>query len=139
MACAIFALTHVVTLMFYTIQVRGAVQGSTRQQPAPPPPPTHLRARPAAPQQQAPWPVHADADAPRQPARMTRLAPRAAPLQATTKMAVEGGYHRPPWLDVSVHAVNTVVAWADLLTSKQRSFSRRSERLSSCLILVYLG
>lgn len=79
LACAIFALTHVVSIMFYTIQ-------------------------------------------------------------GTTKMAVEGGHvQRPPWLDVSVHAFNTLVAWADLLTSDRRSFSRRSERLSTLLVGAYLG
>lgn len=79
LACAIFAFTHVVSIMFYTIQ-------------------------------------------------------------STTKMAVEGGHVvRPPWLDVSVHAFNTMVAWADLITSDRRTFSRASERLSSVLVLVYLS
>jgi hypothetical protein len=79
LACAIFAFTHVVSIMFYTIQ-------------------------------------------------------------STTKMAVEGGHVvRPPWLDVSVHAFNTMVAWADLITSDRRSFSRTSERLSSVLVMVYLS
>lgn len=78
LACAIFAFTHVVSIMFYTIQ-------------------------------------------------------------GTTKMAVEGGHvNRPPWLDVSVHAFNTMVAWADLITSDRRTFSRTSERLSSVLVVVYL-
>jgi len=79
LACAIFAFTHVVSIMFYTIQ-------------------------------------------------------------STTKMAVEGGHVvRPPWLDVSVHAFNTMVAWADLITSDRRTFSRTSERLSSVLVMVYLS
>lgn len=79
LACAIFALTHVVSIMFYTIQ-------------------------------------------------------------STTKMAVEGGHvTRPPWLDVSVHAFNTLVAWADLISSDRRTFSRRSERLSCVLVATYLG
>jgi len=79
LACAIFAFTHVVSIMFYTIQ-------------------------------------------------------------STTKMAVEGGHVvRPPWLDVSVHAFNTMVAWADLITSDRRTFSKTSERLSSVLVMVYLG
>lgn len=79
LACAIFAFTHVVSIMFYTIQ-------------------------------------------------------------STTKLAVEGGHVvRPPWLDVSVHAFNTMVAWADLITSDRRTFSRTSERLSSVLVVVYLG
>ena len=79
LACAIFAFTHVVSIMFYTIQ-------------------------------------------------------------STTKMAVEGGHVvRPPWLDVSVHAFNTMVAWADLITSDRRSFSRTSERLSSVLVMGYLS
>lgn len=78
LACAIFALTHVVSIMFYTIQ-------------------------------------------------------------STTKAAVEGGHiQRPPWLDLSVHAFNTLVAWADLLTSSQRTFSKTSERLSMGLVAVYL-
>jgi hypothetical protein len=79
LACAIFAFTHVVSIMFYTIQ-------------------------------------------------------------GTTKMAVEGGHvQRPPWLDVSVHAFNTLTAWADLITSDRRNFSRTSERLSSVLVVVYLS
>jgi hypothetical protein len=79
LACAIFALTHVVSIMFYTIQ-------------------------------------------------------------GTTKLAVEGGHvQRPPWLDVSVHAFNTLVAWADLMTSERRTFSRTSERLSTVLVAAYLG
>jgi hypothetical protein len=79
LACAIFAFTHVVSIMFYTIQ-------------------------------------------------------------STTKMAVEGGHvTRPPWLDVSVHAFNTMVAWADLITSDRRTFSRTSERLSSVLVVTYLS
>lgn len=78
LACAIFAFTHVVSIMFYTIQ-------------------------------------------------------------STTKLAVEGGnVQRPPWLDVSVHAFNTMVAWADLITSDRRTFSQTSERLSSVLVTVYL-
>eukprot|EP00879_Flechtneria_rotunda_P001321 GHRR01001471.1.p1 GENE.GHRR01001471.1~~GHRR01001471.1.p1 ORF type:complete len:276 (+),score=55.94 GHRR01001471.1:235-1062(+) len=61
-------------------------------------------------------------------------------IQGTTKMAVEGGHvQRPPWLDVSVHAFNTLVAWADLITSDRRTFSRTSERLSSVLVLFYLS
>eukprot|EP00878_Enallax_costatus_P012817 GHUV01013384.1.p1 GENE.GHUV01013384.1~~GHUV01013384.1.p1 ORF type:complete len:309 (+),score=54.59 GHUV01013384.1:308-1234(+) len=79
LACAIFAFTHVVSIMFYTIQ-------------------------------------------------------------GTTKLAVEGGHvQRPPWLDVSVHAFNTMVAWADLISSDRRTFSRTSERLSSVLVMVYLS
>ncbi|KAF8058861.1 hypothetical protein HT031_005429 [Scenedesmus sp. PABB004] len=79
LACAIFALTHVVSIMFYTIQ-------------------------------------------------------------STTKLAVEGGHvARPPWLDVSVHGLNTLVAWADLITSDRRSFSRTSERLSTVLVAAYLA
>jgi hypothetical protein len=79
LACAIFAFTHVVSIMFYTIQ-------------------------------------------------------------STTKLAVEGGHvQRPPWLDVSVHAFNTLTAWADLISSDRRTFSRTSERLSSVLVVVYLS
>jgi hypothetical protein len=79
LACAIFAFTHVVSIMFYTIQ-------------------------------------------------------------GTTKMAVEGGnVQRPPWLDVTVHAFNTMVAWADLISSDRRTFSRTSERLSCVLVMMYLA
>jgi hypothetical protein len=78
LACAIFALTHVVSIMFYSIQ-------------------------------------------------------------SATKLAVEGGHiQRPPWLDLSVHAFNTLVAWVDLLNSNHRTFSKTSERLSSVLVMVYL-
>ena len=45
---------------------------------------------------------------------------------------------RPPWLNSSVHLYNTAAAWGDLLTS-HRSFSRRSERMSSVMIVVYLA
>jgi hypothetical protein len=60
--------------------------------------------------------------------------------QGATGDAVEGGdIQRPPWLNSSVHALNTVAAWVDLLVSARRTFSRRSERLSSCLVLLYLS
>lgn len=75
LSCAVFALAHVVTIMFYTIQT-------------------------------------------------------------ATRSMVEGDVERPPWLNVSVHLYNTVVVWADLLTS-HRTFSRTSERMSSGLVLAY--
>ncbi|GBF96807.1 hypothetical protein Rsub_09663 [Raphidocelis subcapitata] len=58
-------------------------------------------------------------------------------IQTATQAMVEGDVVRPPWLNSSVHACNTVVAWADLLTSA-RSFSRRSERMSSVVVLAYV-
>lgn len=60
-------------------------------------------------------------------------------IQHTTKDIVEGGnIQRPPWLDVSVHSFNTIVAWGDLLSSNRRTFSRASEQMSSVLVFIYL-
>jgi len=46
--------------------------------------------------------------------------------------------YRPFWLHPSVHTLNIVAAWVDLLTS-HRTFSRTAERLSSVLVLIYLS
>lgn len=46
--------------------------------------------------------------------------------------------YRPWWLSPSVHALNVVVAWADMLISGKRSFSRVSERMSTALVLGYI-
>jgi FAR-17a/AIG1-like protein len=129
LACAIFALTHVVSIMFYTVQVCAwwphiCCPLSPLPQPSLPPFPCprqnfdRLRRLPVTPD-----------------AHLCPVAP-----QGTTKMMVEGGsVARPPWLDVSVHAFNTLVAWADLLYSEPRSFSAASERLSCVLVTVYLA
>jgi hypothetical protein len=37
-----------------------------------------------------------------------------------------------------VHLLNSVVAWCDILISHPRSFSRRSQFLSVCIIMFYL-
>ena len=37
-----------------------------------------------------------------------------------------------------MHLLNSVVAWCDILISHPRSFSRRSQILSVCLIIFYL-
>lgn len=58
-------------------------------------------------------------------------------IQTATKSMVEGGVERPPWLNVTVHLFNTLVAWADMVTA-HRSFSRSSERLSSVLVFMYI-
>lgn len=59
-------------------------------------------------------------------------------LEATTKGMVEGGkIARPPWLGFAVHVSNSITAWLDLFLAKQRSFSKRSSRLSLVLIAVY--
>jgi hypothetical protein len=44
---------------------------------------------------------------------------------------------RPPWLGVSVHLINAVVAWADLLLSHQRSFSKRARTMSLMFVVGY--
>lgn len=172
LACAIFALTHVVTLMFYTIQVSGACLVACEGGVHGLLPHTCGRAGggggdlrytiqvgPLGVRVWVAWAGKGPALAMPACCRVLVCLSSAPPFsaspltisfplvphaslptpQATTKMAVEGGYSRPPWLDVSVHALNTAVAWADLLTSKQRSFSRRSERLSSVLVGAYLA
>jgi hypothetical protein len=35
--------------------------------------------------------------------------------------------------------LNTIVAWGDLLLSRTRSFSKRSELVSHCIIVFYMG
>ncbi|CAL8468421.1 g7961 [Coccomyxa elongata] len=62
-------------------------------------------------------------------------------IDAATSDVVEGGkvdHQRPPWLGVSVHFINSVVAWLDILLSHPRSFSRRSQNLSIGLVIFYL-
>ncbi|CAK0781667.1 hypothetical protein CVIRNUC_005440 [Coccomyxa viridis] len=63
-------------------------------------------------------------------------------IDATTKDVVEGGSavaeQRPPWLGVSVHVINSMVAWLDILLSQPRSFSRRSQLLSIGFAVFYL-
>lgn len=39
---------------------------------------------------------------------------------------------------ISVHLLNSVVAWLDILLSHPRSFSRRSQNLSIGLVIFYL-
>jgi hypothetical protein len=60
---------------------------------------------------------------------------------ATGGKAVEGAHiDRPPWLDASVHRLNTAAAWLDvaLITPRGgRSFSRSGEKLSACLVALY--
>ena len=59
-------------------------------------------------------------------------------IDAATKQVVEGGkVQRPPWLGVSVHLLNAVVAWTDLLVSDSRSFSARARTMSVVFVLGY--
>jgi hypothetical protein len=58
-------------------------------------------------------------------------------IQTATKKVVEGDVERPYWLNSSVHLYNTFAAWGDLLTA-HRSFSQRSERMSTAITLAYL-
>lgn len=60
---------------------------------------------------------------------------------ASNKAAfVEGGVAgRPPWLGFAVHIFNSLVAWGDLLLAHPRSFSRRSSRLSTGVVVTYLA
>ncbi|KIZ00392.1 hypothetical protein MNEG_7569, partial [Monoraphidium neglectum] len=46
---------------------------------------------------------------------------------------------RPWWLCPSMHKLNLVVAWADLLLSDRRSFTARSELISKLLVITYLA
>ena len=46
--------------------------------------------------------------------------------------------HKPIWLGPSVHVLNSVVVWLDLLMSHPRTFSRRSQHLSLGLVLGYV-
>ena len=39
---------------------------------------------------------------------------------------------------VSVHLVNSIVAWLDIILARRRSFSKRSQWLSIVLVLFYL-
>lgn len=59
-------------------------------------------------------------------------------IHHATKDVVEGGVvERPPWLGFAVHVMNTIFAWSDLLVASPRSFSKRSGRCSTIIILVY--
>ena len=53
---------------------------------------------------------------------------------AYLKRAVEGGSRA----GVSVHLLNSIVAWLDIILSQPRSFSRRSQWLSIGLAVFYL-
>ena len=58
-------------------------------------------------------------------------------IQTATRALVEGDAERPPWLNASVHLYNAAAAWGDLLTA-HRTFSARSERVSSALVFAYV-
>lgn len=59
-------------------------------------------------------------------------------IEAATKDTVEGGRsERPPWLGVSVHLINSLVAWGDLLISHPRSFSPRARTMSLVFVFGY--
>lgn len=61
-------------------------------------------------------------------------------VENTTKGLVEGGAaERPWWLGLSVHVLNSTVAWGDLLIVEQRSFCGKSRHLALVLGLVYSG
>ncbi|KAK9800226.1 hypothetical protein WJX73_001145 [Symbiochloris irregularis] len=59
-------------------------------------------------------------------------------LELATKDVEEAGLvDKPLWLGPSVHVLNSVVAWVDLLVSHPRTFSRRSMVLSLGLVCAY--
>ncbi|KAK9847273.1 hypothetical protein WJX84_010457 [Apatococcus fuscideae] len=58
-------------------------------------------------------------------------------VDRTTKLALQSSDLRPPWLGPTVHVVNTVVAWLDMLLAEQRTFSRRSRHISFGFTLAY--
>lgn len=62
-------------------------------------------------------------------------------LQTTTGACVEGAHiQRPWWLEPSVHILNSVAAWGDLLTAPGgRRFSSRAQRLSVALVIGYMA
>lgn len=61
-------------------------------------------------------------------------------IQAATKSAVEDRHlARPPWLDFTVHKMNVIYAWADLLVASPRTFGTWSEALSSLFVISYTG
>lgn len=45
---------------------------------------------------------------------------------------------RPIWLSPSVHVFNFALAWTDTAFASPRTFTRRAEILSTCLITVYI-
>jgi hypothetical protein len=61
--------------------------------------------------------------------------------RATGGKAVEGAHlDRPPWLDASVHRLNSLAVWVDVALLSERgarSFSRSGERLSIFLVALY--
>ncbi|MEW5315806.1 MAG: hypothetical protein WDW38_007211 [Sanguina aurantia] len=54
------------------------------------------------------------------------------------KGIVEGEAERPVWLSPSVHVFNFALAWADTAFASPRTFTRRAEILSTCLVTVYI-
>ena len=59
-------------------------------------------------------------------------------IHSATQDVVEGGpVDRPPWLGFSVHILNTIFAWGDLLLAAPRSFSRRSSWLCTAITISY--
>jgi hypothetical protein len=46
---------------------------------------------------------------------------------------------RPPWLGVTVHAVNSLLSWAEVICSRPRTFSKRARYMSLGLSLCYLA
>eukprot|EP00887_Chlorella_sp_A99_P007786 scaffold20.g7786.t1 len=59
-------------------------------------------------------------------------------VENTTQGLVEGGAaHRPAWLNLSVHVLNSVVAWGDLLVAEERAFHGRSRHVAVAFGLAY--
>ncbi|KAK9825775.1 hypothetical protein WJX74_006903 [Apatococcus lobatus] len=58
-------------------------------------------------------------------------------VDRTTKLALQSSDMRPPWLGPTVHVLNTVVAWLDMLLAEQRTFSKRSRHISFGFTVAY--
>ena len=46
---------------------------------------------------------------------------------------------RPMWLGMSVHLLNSLTVWLDLLVAHPRTFSSRAQRLSLTLVTLYVS
>lgn len=59
-------------------------------------------------------------------------------VENTTHGLVEGGQlERPWWLGLTVHVLNSAVAWIDLVIVEERNFCGRSRHLALTLALTY--
>jgi hypothetical protein len=59
-------------------------------------------------------------------------------LHIATGGMVERSEDRPPWLGFTVHAMNSILAWLDIIVSRPRSFTMQARYASVGLSLCYL-